>query len=397
MKYLIMLLIIISVSVLSAKIPVQPVNFGEANAGETSNPYKIETWQNLYWISQNSEHWNKHYILIADIYFPHSGEDDIKTWHDNTGWATIGYYILISDPGNIPFSGTYDGDNYTINGLYINRPNNSEQALFSYITGSAKINNLTLDNVSINAKSSTAGLVAFNYLLHTEISNVSVKGLVTGENYVGGLIGWNHGGQVTNCTFEGTVNGIIDTGGLIGFNAGTVNESSSTGEVISAIAKAGGLIGQNAPQGIINNSYSSSNVTGSFDSGGFVGWNNQGTINYCYSKGDVSGNEYAGGFSGANSGTINQSYCTGNVSGNQFTGGFTGWMESGQINNSYSRSPVTRKALSSEVEFGGFIGRHWGGAISKSYSTGQVIYTDTTNPVDKGFCGYLETVATFSY
>lgn len=32
--------------------------------------FLIATWENLYWLSQNSDEWDKHYIQTANIVFP---------------------------------------------------------------------------------------------------------------------------------------------------------------------------------------------------------------------------------------------------------------------------------------------------------------------------------------
>ena len=37
--------------------------------GTEANPYQIATWQNLYWLSQNSSAWDKYFIQTADIDF----------------------------------------------------------------------------------------------------------------------------------------------------------------------------------------------------------------------------------------------------------------------------------------------------------------------------------------
>jgi len=62
--------------------------------GTAVNPYQIATWQNLYWISQNSGHWDKHYKQTADITFP----DDINTWNSGAGINSIG-------DGGVAFTG----------------------------------------------------------------------------------------------------------------------------------------------------------------------------------------------------------------------------------------------------------------------------------------------------
>lgn len=40
-----------------------------AGDGSSGSPYQIATWQNLYWISQNSSEWDKYYIQTASINF----------------------------------------------------------------------------------------------------------------------------------------------------------------------------------------------------------------------------------------------------------------------------------------------------------------------------------------
>jgi len=81
----------------------------------TDDPYQISTWENLHWVAQNTTSWDKHYIQTADITFP----ADIKTWDGGKGFLPIGNY----DDGN--FNESYDGQNFRINNLSINRPEES--------------------------------------------------------------------------------------------------------------------------------------------------------------------------------------------------------------------------------------------------------------------------------
>ena len=104
--------------------------------GTSSNPYQIETLDNLYWLSQNSGEWGKHYIQTADI-----DASGTSTWDGGAGFLPIGNTTTA-------FSGTYDGQNHTIDGLTIDRSSIDFVALFG-ITSGATIQNLGITNASI--------------------------------------------------------------------------------------------------------------------------------------------------------------------------------------------------------------------------------------------------------
>jgi PKD repeat protein len=194
------------------------------------------------------------------------------SWNSGAGFEPIGNY-------SNPFTGTFDGQGYTITDLFINRPATGYVGLFGYTGSGSEIKNVGLENISVR--------------------------------------------------------GHIDVGGLVGHNEyGTISNSSSTGSVSSSDNKVGGLVGYN--KGTIGNSYSSSSVNSNNHNqvGGLVGLNG-GTINNSYSTGSVSGNVLIGGLVGDNHGTINNSYSAGSVSGNSWVGGLVGLNCGGTINNSY--------------------------------------------------------------
>ncbi|MFG3757418.1 GLUG motif-containing protein, partial [Klebsiella pneumoniae] len=82
----------------------------------------------------------------------------------------------------------------------------------------------------------------------------------------------------------------------------------------------GGLVGQN--NGTITNSFSSASVSGYRYSGGLAGYNAGGVIQFSYATGNVtntlrgqgSGGDNAGGLVGYNGASIVGSYASGNVS-----------------------------------------------------------------------------------
>lgn len=115
-------------SILFSQIAVAP-SYGD---GTISNPYQITTWQNLYWITQSIDRWDDHYVQTADIDLS-TTIPVITTWDGNKGWTHIGN-------SSVNFTGSYDGQNHYIKGLYINRPTENYLGLFfGYISGTGSI------------------------------------------------------------------------------------------------------------------------------------------------------------------------------------------------------------------------------------------------------------------
>ena len=122
-----------------------------------------------------------------------------QEWCHNAYRPTGGDPATDTNPGFVPigtFAGTFDGNDFTISNLYINKI--GDTGLFGATSGSASIRNLGLINVYIKA-SATSG------------------------SSIGTLVGYKNGGTVTNCHASGTVNVSSTTttlvGGLVGFNS----------------------------------------------------------------------------------------------------------------------------------------------------------------------------------
>jgi len=268
-----------------------------AGEGTEASPYLIANWQNLYWISQNSSSWDKHFIQTADINLT-STTPEITTWDSNHGWSPI-------EDDESQFTGIYDGDGHIISGLYINRSETNNQGLFGYSATGAEIKNIGLTDIRI-----------------------------TGSTCVGGLVG-NNNGNISNCYSTGTVSGIDNVGGLVGNNNGNISNCYSTGTV-SGTNYVGGLVG-NASTGLINNCLSIVTVSGNNNVGGLAGYIYFASIENCYSTGNVVGNSNVGGLAGyLLMGSISKCYSTGTVVGNSNVGGLLGFRHSyGTTSDSY--------------------------------------------------------------
>ncbi len=226
---------------LQAQIATQPANFGTAEAGEAANPYEIANLNNLYWLSQHSEVWDKDFIQTADI-----DTKDTENWGsvDNAGFSPI---------GNIStgFTGVYDGQKNTISNLFINRSTTNFISLFGYNGASAEIKNLGLIDVNITGKDYVSGLAGYNT---GNISNTYSTGNVTGNNFVGSLVGTSNNGDISNSYSTGNVTGNLAVGGIAGSNTGDISNSYSTGNV-TGNSSVGGLLGSNTSGGTVSNSY----------------------------------------------------------------------------------------------------------------------------------------------
>jgi hypothetical protein len=200
---------------------------------------------------------------------------------------------------------------------------------------------------------------------------------------VGGLVGYSEG-EVTNC-YAATTNvwATADrVGGLIGENGwsdtitGIVSNCSAGGEV-TGDQLVGGLVGYN--KGEIYNSYAIGRVSGDSAIGGLVGINQddsviRGLISECYSIGPVSGNNRVGGLVGDNSGRIYYSHAMGSVSGtgdgSEDLGGLAGRnaIERAIISNCYAMGDVTEGGS----RVGGLVGLNSEARIRRCYSTGSI-------------------------
>lgn len=311
---------------LMAQTAVQP-----AGEGTEANPYQIATWQNLYWLSQNSDSWDKHFIQTADINFT-DATPAIENWSYGTGWTAIGN-------SETQFTGIYDGDHHTITGLFLQGYYDAYyHGLFGWInTSASEIKNLGLLDVDVSGSYYSGMLVGYNH--NGMINNCYSSGSLYGGCYGGGLVGYNKSGTISNCYNTGTATGSSDVGGLTGVNEnGTINNCYSIGIVTGysyegGVSHIGGLVGFNS-SGNIFNSYSTGPVNGSgYGTGGLVGHNLQGNISNCFSRGNViGGDSYTGGLVGSHySGNITNCYSAGFVDAVGGAGGLVGFMFSNSI------------------------------------------------------------------
>ncbi len=270
-------------------LSVPPAIAPSPGDGSEANPYHISSLGNLYWIAENLSRWGYHYIQTSDI-----DASETSNWFNGQGWPPIGYYN--SDDDFYPFTGSYNGQGHTINGLYIYRPDLSHVGLFGH-TYMATISNLGVTNVAVSGNESVGGLVGVNYC-HSDVVNCFSTGHVAGNEVIGGLVGNNIISNIINSYSTANVSGTdIGAGGLAGISAqASVASSYSTG-TIEGIECVGGLIGANY-MSPVSDSYSKSNVDGEYAVGGLIGTDLDSEVSNSYSSGAVYGIFYVGGLIG---------------------------------------------------------------------------------------------------
>jgi hypothetical protein len=250
-------------------VSVTPV-FGN---GTEENPYQIAELLNLYWIAEDPARWAYHYIQTADI-----DASETAGWFAGNGWKPIGMMITEYHENNLPFTGSYDGQNYMIAALYSNRTSTLGVGLFGHTAG-ATIRNLAVTNVDLTGYAGIGGLVGAAFY-ETHITNTYTTGTANGFGAVGGIAGANwHDSiiersrssvNVTNSLSDGSR---FNIGGLAGNNgySASIIDCYSTGNVSGYSSNTGGLVGFNRDGGVITNSFSTGLVIGHQNSGGLVG------------------------------------------------------------------------------------------------------------------------------
>ncbi len=248
-----------------------------AGAGTEADPYLIANGADLAYFAANAVA-GASYKLTADIVW--------ATAPSANNWTPV--------PA---FSGTFDGNGYSISGIYC--VGDEKVALFATTEATAVIKNLTIKDSYFEGNSSVAGIVAFvtpgtpdapAYLTVENCVNYADIVVNKKDGNSGGLIGEiiatsGKGTQivtsVSKCVNYGSVtsktgNGYI--GGVIGRLCGqsTVSECANFGTITGSSAIVGGVIGQVSANGASDPAYTI-------------------TISDCLNAGAVNGTHVSGG------------------------------------------------------------------------------------------------------
>ena len=242
--------------------------------GSKDEVYEISNAGQLYWFAGlvngtlDGVEQNKlaNAILTANITanenlldsLQYDAEGNVSNGSDFISWTPIADCM---EDHITQYSGTFDGNNKTVSGLYFNG-NSTRIGLFGSSEADGNIKNVGV-----------------------------VDSYFKGNNFVGGVCGRNDG-TITNCYNAGNLTVIESAatiGGICGYNGGTIANCYNTGTVTAtgSVASVGGVCGYSASP--ISNCYNIGTVTATgsdADISGICGYN-FGPVTNCYYLADT--------------------------------------------------------------------------------------------------------------
>jgi hypothetical protein len=255
--------------------------------GVEGDPYQIWDACDMQAIGADANYWDAHFKLMADI--------DLSGF-TGSQFNVIGYYH--TDLDSHSFTGGFDGDGHIISNFTHVGSSVNCLGLFGYVETGAQIFDVGLVDCDVDEGSNATGSL-IGLLKGGTVSNCwSYYGTVSGGFRSGGLIGQVSSGTVNSCFTEG---GQISaeynySGGLAGENKGDISNCYAMCSVGDSEGIVGGLVGYNNG-GNITFSYSTGPITGDWGLGGLVG-DNTGSVNSSFWDVESSGLSYSSGGSG---------------------------------------------------------------------------------------------------
>lgn len=322
--------------------------------------YEITKCSELAYVAQMGGDWMEYnYILGNNLIL-----NDVELTWDEEGNCTNKEALFEWIP-IYGFSGTFEGNDYTISGLYINQPytSNQPEGLFSLLSGN--VHNLHLSNSYVSGKTHVGGIAGrFSGDPWIEIRNCSVDGLVKGYDYVGGIVGNCDLVRLSDLTNYAQIigNGVYTAGiagyGLINDLLNCTNYGMVTGEIYVA-----GIVGY--PHFYkVKNCINYGSVSGSDQVGGIVAYASGTNILECSNIGRVTGTTVTGGILGGSKDSSSLRTCIedcnnlASVTGGSAVGGIVGSLCWADVYNTYSIGKI-----SGDVNVGGIVGKSdhiWG-------------------------------------
>ena len=218
---------------------------------------------------------------------------------DASGSYTLTKDIIVTEPYASDFSGTFDGNGHTVT-LAIDQPSKDNIGLFSKISSTATIKNVTVDG-TVTGSRCVGGIAGTSNGTITQCQNkATITATKNGSgNYsqAGGIVGYAENAIITSCANVGNVNAAPNDGrrcgGVAGYAKTSVIENCyNQGQVSScstgSSAAVGGIAGYIDSNASVMNCYNSGAISCAAPSqvAKLVGWNAGSTIKNCYYLGD---------------------------------------------------------------------------------------------------------------
>ena len=220
--------------------------------------YQITNAEELKWFANQVSTVNSsiNAKLTADItlnsnVLNENGELNTGASVNFTPWTPIG-------TSSQPFTGTFDGNNKTISGLYFNDSAKDYVGLFGHVGAGGTVKKVTLADSYVSGKDYVGGICGHNN--GGTLQNCHTTGTVSGSNNVGGVCGCIVRGKITGCTNSDivSVSGYRFLGGIVGYaNNTTVQDCGNTGAVTRTNNNeyCGGIAGSTDSTSSIQNCY----------------------------------------------------------------------------------------------------------------------------------------------
>lgn len=207
--------------------------------------------------------------------------------------------ITVTAPYANDFTGTFDGNGHTVT-LAIDQPSKDNIGLFSKISSTATIKNVTVDG-TVTGSRCVGGIAGTSNGTITQCQNkATITATKNGSgNYsqAGGIVGYAENATITSCANVGNVNAAPNDGrrcgGVAGYAKTSVIENCyNQGQVSScstgSSAAVGGIAGYIDSNASVMNCYNSGAISCAAPSqvAKLVGWNAGSTIKNCYYLGD---------------------------------------------------------------------------------------------------------------
>lgn len=225
--------------------PVSSFAFSGTGLGTEARPYKVATCDDLQDINND-----------LDAYYVQTGNvdcSDTVNWNSGVGFLPIG-------EGSANFTGTYDGQNFSINNLVINEDGSEEVGLFRYPDGATiKKIHLVGGYFDSDASGYNGSIAARAY--DTDFSDCSST-MEARSVAQAGLVGAFLGGTMTRCWYSGDIDstGNAYTAGLVAVASDVVFTDIYTAGTLNGDTYSGSLMGS-VDGGSVTNAYSSMDVT----------------------------------------------------------------------------------------------------------------------------------------
>ena len=205
--------------------------------GEKETVYEISNAGQLYWfaglvngtldgVEQNTL---ANAILTANITVNENLLDSLQ--YDTEGNVSNGSDFITWTPiadwmGNrtTQYSGTFDGNNKTVSGLYFNGDSTCI-GLFGSSESDGNIKNVGVVDSYFKGNDHVGGVCGNNAGTITNCYNAGNLTAIESSATIGGICGYNNGGTVTNCYNIGTVTATssgADISGICGYNFGPI-------------------------------------------------------------------------------------------------------------------------------------------------------------------------------